>query len=134
MIVEDMRLQCLALAVQVPGNVLENANAFFDFVSGMQNPVAESTTSVSDVVVPKAEPAKRGPKPKAQEPAADLKTESPPTEDTNAIVYSDVQKAVLAAAQAKGRDFVIGVLKTFKVSNAKDLNEAQWANCIAALS
>lgn len=85
---------------------------------------------------PKPDPTPAAGATPAETPAATAdqpsETDSSGSATTAELDYDkDVTPAVLAVAQNKGRDGVLGLLKKFNAANAKDVPKERWAELIA---
>lgn len=87
------------------------------------DPSAVKDSGVKDLEV--VEPAQTAAEP--TEPPAEV-------QEISKIDYSGVVAATTKLVRAKGRDAALDLLKTFGVSNAKQLREEEWASYISKAS
>lgn len=133
----SLSFQCLQLAASCntgksPKEITDCAKEFLSFLLGKDEEQAEDPTE------PGA--AKRGRKAKPVSETdslpstiQDISEDDAKPVKTGKVVYADVAQAVFDLITAKGKPAVVEVLGEFGASNAKQLKEDQWAECLKNL-
>lgn len=109
--------------------------------AAMNSRVGSQDQIIGEEVVPKVRRKKNISEAAAPEDIEPLKVKDPdvvepPAEvqEISKIDYSEVVAATTKLVRARGRDAALDLLKTFGVSNAKQLREEEWASYISKAS
>lgn len=102
--------------------------ASIDTLATAINNLAKALTQTGNAAVP---PKSNAPAPKEKEKAAPKEKEKDAPAPKTA--YKDVQSAVMALMNGKGRQAVVDALAELDVTNARDLPEERWPEALKLL-